>query len=102
MAAGAVATAHRLNDICNEDRQVIRDLGRRAGSALRIHQVFQSRPIASAPFLAKVTKMSPPTVAAVLETLQKEKIVKEVTGRKRRRLYAYKKYLDLMNKGTEL
>lgn len=102
MAAGAVATAHRLNDICNEDRQVIRDLGRRAGSALRIHQVFQSRPIASAPFLAKVTKMSPPTVAAALETLQKEKIVKEVTGRKRRRLYAYKKYLDLMNKGTEL
>lgn len=101
MAEGAVATAHRLNDILNDDRRVIRDLGRRAGSALRIHQILQSRPIATAPFLAKVTGMSPPTVAAALKSLQKERIIKEVTGRKRKRIYAYKKYLDLMNKGTE-
>jgi len=101
MAEGAVATARRLNDISNEDRQVIRDLGRKASSALRIHQVFQSRPIASIPFLSKKTKMSQPTVAAALEALQKAKIIREVTGRKRKRLYAYKKYLDLMNQGTE-
>jgi len=102
MAEGAVATARRLNDIFHEDRQIIRELGRKAGSALRIHQVFQRRPIASAPFLVTVTKMSPPTVASVLKALQKEKIINEVTGRKRKRLYAYKKYLDLMNEGTEL
>jgi len=101
MAEGAVATAHRLNDIFNNDRQIIRDFGRQAGSALRIHQVLQSRPITSAPFLVKATKMSPPTVAAALESLQKEKIIKEVTGRKRKRLYAHTRYLDLMNKGTE-
>ncbi|MGA2532112.1 MAG: Fic family protein [Candidatus Aminicenantales bacterium] len=102
MAEGAVATARQLNDIFNEDRQAIRELGRKAGSALRIHQVFQSRPIASAPFLAKLTKMSPPTVATILKALQKEKIIKEVTGRKRKRVYAYKKYLEIMNKGTEI
>jgi Fic family protein len=102
MAEGAVATARRLNDIFHEDRQAIRELGRIAGSALRIHQVFQKRPIASAPFLAKVTKMSPPTVTAALKALQKVKIIEEVTGRKRKRLYAYKKYLSLMNQGTEI
>jgi len=102
MAEGAVATARRLNDIFHEDRQAIRELGRMAGSALRIHQVFQKRPIASAPFLAKVTKLSPPTVAAALRALQKVKIIEEVTGRKRKRLYAYKKYLSLMNQGTEI
>lgn len=101
MAEGAVATAHHLSDIFNADRTVIRDMGRRAGSALRIHQVLQSRPIASAPFLVKVTKMSPPTVAATLASLQQRKIIREVTGRKRKRVYVYKKYLDLMNKGTE-
>jgi Fic family protein len=85
----------------NNDRRIIRDLGRQAGSALRIHQVLQSRPIASAPFLVKATKMSPPTVAAVLESLQREQIIKEVTGRKRKRIYAHTRYLDLMNKGTE-
>ena len=53
MAEGAVSTAHRLNDIAIQDRRVIRDLGRGAGSALRIHQVLQSRPLAGASFLAR-------------------------------------------------
>ena len=102
MAEGAVSTAHRLNDIAIQDRRVIRDLGRGAGSALRIHQVLQSRPLAGAPFLAVATKLSPPTVATALESLQGAGIVSEITGRKRKRIYAYKKYIDLMNKGTEL
>ena len=101
MAEGAVATARRLNDICNADRLVIQDLGRKASSALRIHQVFQGRPLASIPFLSKMTNLSPPTIAAALEALQKARIIKEVTGRKRKRLYAYQRYLDLMKKGTE-
>jgi len=101
MAEGAVATANRLNGIFDEDRRAIRALGRKAGSALRIHQVLQSRPLASAPFLAKATKMSAPTVAGALESLQKERIVREVTGRKRKRVYAYQRYLEIMNKGTE-
>ncbi|HPW17361.1 MAG TPA: Fic family protein [Candidatus Aminicenantes bacterium] len=101
MAEGAVATAHRLNDIFAADRTVIRDMGRKAGSALRIHQVLQSRPVVSAPFLARIAKMSPPTVAATLASLQQHKIIREVTGRKRKRVYVYKRYLDLMNEGTE-
>jgi Fic family protein len=101
MAEGAVAAAHRLNDIFDHDRRSIRDLGRRSGSALRIHQVLQSRPIASAPFLAEATKISPPTVSKVLDALQERKIIKEVTGRRRKRLYAYSKYLELMSQGTE-
>jgi Fic family protein len=48
-----------------------------------------------------VTKLSPPTIAAALEALQKAEIIREITGRKRNRLYAYKKYLDLMKKETE-
>jgi len=101
MAEGAVTTARHLNDFCNRDRQIIRDLGRKAGSSLRIHQAFQSRPIANIPFLCRATKMSPPTIAAALGALQKAGIVREITGRKRNRLYAYEKYLELMKKGTE-
>jgi len=102
MAEGAVATARLLNGIAEEDRQKIRDLGRKAGSALRIHQVLQGRPIANIPFLSRRTMISPPTVAGVLEALQEVAIVKEVTGRKRNRLYAYDKYLDILRKGTEV
>lgn len=101
MADGAVETARRLNDIFIKDRKTLQGVGRGAGSALRLHQIFQSRPIASAPFLADQTKLSPPTVGAALRALQKAKIIEEVTGRKRRRLYAYKRYLRLMSEGTE-
>ena len=102
VAEGAVATARRLNDICTEDRQAIRCLGRRASSASRIHLAFQHRPIASIPFLSAETKISQPTVSKALAALQEANIIEEVTGKKRKRLYAYKRYLDLMNQGTEL
>ena len=102
MAEGAVTTARRLNGIAEEDRKKIQDLGRKAGSALRIHQVFQGRPIANIPFLSRKTKISPPTVAGVLEALQEAGIVREVTGQKRNKLYSYEKYLDILRKGTEV
>jgi Fic family protein len=102
MAEGAVTTARHLNDIAEEDRKKIRDLGRKAGSALRIHQVLQGRPIANIPFLSSKTEISPPTVAGVLDALQEIGIVKEVTGRKRNRLYAYEKCLDILRQGTEI
>ncbi len=102
MAEGAVTAARKLNDIAEEDRKKIRNLGRKAGSALRIHQVLQGRPIANIPFLSSKTKISAPTVTSVLEALQEIGIVKEVTGRKRNRLYAYEKCLDILRQGTEI
>jgi Fic family protein len=102
MAEGAVTTARRLNDAAEEDRKKIRDFGRKASSALRVHGVLQGRPIANIPFLSSRTKISPPTVTSVLEALQKVGIVKEVTGRKRNRLYAYGKILDILRQGTEI
>jgi len=102
MAEGAVTAARGLNAIAEEDRKKIRDLRRKAGSALRIHQVLQGRPIANIPFLSSKTKISPPTVTGVLEALQEIGIVKEVTGRKRNRVYAYEKCLDILRQGTEI
>jgi Fic family protein len=102
MAESAVTAARHLNDIAEEDRKKIRDLGRKAGSALRIHQVLQGRPIANIKFLSSKTKISAPTVIGVLDALQEIGIIKEVTGRKRNRLYAYEKCLDILRQGTEI
>ena len=46
-ADGAMATARRLAEIFREDRAKIRSLGRSAGSALRVHEALQRRPVAS-------------------------------------------------------
>lgn len=42
-----------------------------------------------------------PTINAALQHLEKAGIVQEITGRQRDRLFAYKAYLAILEKGTE-
>jgi Fic family protein len=99
---GAVDAARKLADIAAEDRGRIQSLGRASGSALRVHQALMRRPLESIQSLARETHLTVPTVTAALQTLQIVGIVRELTGRKRNRYFSYKKYLDIMNQGTEL
>jgi Fic family protein len=62
---------------------------------------LQSKPIISIPLTAKALGLSVPTITAALAHLQKLGIVREMTGRQRNRLFIYKKYLDILNEGTE-
>jgi Fic family protein len=101
MADGAVATARRLEQVAVEDRARIAALGRVSGSALRIHQALQRRPLDSIPRLVRETRLSAPTAASALAALAHAGIVREITGRKRNRLYAYERYLTILREGTD-
>ena len=46
-------------------------------------------------------KLSVPTVTGALESLAKLKIAKEMTGKRRDRLFAYPRYLQILSEGTE-
>jgi Fic family protein len=100
-APGAVTTAQRLVRLFQGDRGRIREIGRAAGSALRVHAALQERPLASASGLATRTGLSVPAVNATLVTLQEIGVVREVTGRRRNRLFSYEAYLGILNEGTE-
>jgi Fic family protein len=101
MADGAVATARKLEQVAVEDRERIAALGRVSGSALRIHQALQRRPLDSIPRLVRETRLSAPTAASALAALEQDGIVREITGRKRNRLYAYERYLAILREGTD-
>jgi Fic family protein len=101
MADGAVATARKLEEVASEDRARITALGRISGSALRIHQAMQRRPLVSIPHLVGETKLSAPTAASALGALGRAGIVREITGRKRNRLFGYERYLGILREGTE-
>lgn len=88
VAEAAVATARSASDTIREDRSRIGRLGRRAGSALRVHQSLVQRPIGGIAHLAERTDLSAPTVAAVLGILEDLDIVREVTGRQRGKMFA--------------
>ena len=100
-AAQAVQTAQRLTALASEDRRKIQDLGRVAGSALRVHEALLRRPVISATVAGKATGLVPNTVGKSLRALIKIGLVKELTGQKRNRLYSYPRYLDVLNEGTE-
>ena len=101
VAESAVATARSIRDTIREDRSRIGRLGRRAGSALRVHQSLVERPAGNIGGLASRTGLSPPTVAAVLRLLEQLDIVREVTGRQRGKVFTYERYLAVLREGTE-
>ena len=101
VAESAVATARSVSDTIREDRSRIGRLGRRAGSALRVHQSLVERPVGDISRLALRTGLSAPTVAAVLRVLEDLDIVREITGRQRGRIYTYERYLAVLREGTE-
>lgn len=100
-AGGAVKTAQRLVGLAGADRDRIRSIRRAAGSALRVHHALQERPVATTSQLAAKAKLSIPTVIESLRRLEDLKIVKEVTGRERYRVYTYERYLAILSEGTE-
>lgn len=100
-AESAVRTSRTLSELFRADRERTGQLGRGAGSALRIHHELQRRPVATVAWLAQRTGLSFPTVGKSLDTLIELEIVRELTGRQRNRVFAYDRYLTMLNEGTE-
>jgi len=98
----AVEAARSILELFDEDRRTIRDnLGRAAGSALRVHEHSQENPVVTTRRAAEEMSLSRPTITSALDNLQDLGIVREMTGKERYRVYAYDDYLDILDEGTE-
>ncbi|RJF94544.1 Fic family protein [Oleomonas cavernae] len=100
-AEQAAETAKELMALFDADRLAIAERGRAAASALRVHELMQRRPLVTAPAAARELKLSLPTVGKALELMVSAGILRETTGKRRNRIFAYAKYLALLDKGTE-
>ena len=99
-AGQAVDLATKVRELFARDRARIAKLGRVAGSALRVHELLQNHPLISVPKASKILTLTPPTVRASLTALGEVGIVKEVSGRRRDRVFGYRRYLDLIASDT--
>ena len=100
-AEGAVETAQRLAAMFRDHREKIEGKGRRAGSALRVHEAIKARPLLSMPEICRTTGLSFPAASSAMDLLVEMKIAREHTGRRRNRLFVYDGYLGALNEGTE-
>lgn len=100
-AGQAVSTAQRLLQLFADDRSRLQALGRAAGSAIRLQQHLQAKPITSAPEAAKALGLSTPAVNQTFSRLEKLGLVRELTGQSRYRIYCYDGFLTILAEGTE-
>lgn len=101
-ATQAVETAQQLLDLSNKDKEKISEIGRAAASTLQIHQTLIEHPIATSGYLVKKTGITPATVNKALDHLEQLGIVRELTAKKRNRLFSYTRYIEILNEGNEL
>lgn len=100
-ADAAVDTTKRLMTLFDKDRQEIQKAGRKANSALRVHDALKARPVHRLQDIADATDLSFPAATAGMNLLTDLKVASEVTGKQRNRVFVYADYLSVLNEGTE-
>ena len=85
----------------HEDRSRLHREGGPGASVLRLHDHLQRTPVTSVARAATAVGVSVPTATAAIRKLESIGLLRELTGGRRGRLYAYDKYLKILSEGTE-
>lgn len=100
-AAAAVSTAHSLLAMFRADEARLGGLGRSGPSARHVFAALCRRPLNSINQLSTACHLSFPTTAKALDALVDLGIVREITGGRRNRLFAYDGYLTILSEGAD-
>lgn len=102
VAQGAQRTAKQLLEIFADDRRRIElTAGRFSGTLLRVHEAFKEKITLRPKDIIRNLEVSPPTASKALRLLTDLGVITEITGKERYSIYAYQKYLDILNEGAE-
>ncbi|MCB0307804.1 MAG: Fic family protein [Bdellovibrionales bacterium] len=95
-ASEAVDTAQKLTKLFKKDRERLTSVRKGKNSALQVHEELTKKPIVTIKALKKRTGMTVPTITSALKRLIELKIAKEITGRKRNRVFVYGEYMKIL------
>ncbi len=100
-ATQAAQTSKNILELFQNDQRSVETSGRSLGTTLRIFKLLQSTPLITIARASQETQISVPTVTVALTRLQELGIVREITNKRRDKLFSYENYLRLLNEGTE-
>ena len=92
----AVATATKISELLEADLQRLKAGGKLTGSVQQIFELMKKNPYLTAAATVKKTDLTLPTVNSALATMKELKILREITGRKRDRVYEYDAYMSIL------
>lgn len=98
----ALESARALHALVGKDRERLLSAGGSSVIAIRLFEILPEHPIVSVPLVVKLLRTTKPTAAKAVAILEKLRILKETTGRRRDRAFLYSKYLELLRVGTEI
>jgi Fic family protein len=100
-AKQATQTAMDINNLFDQDFAKIALLGRARFSCEQILNYLKKLPQVTVLFLASELGMAAPTARSSLNRLVQIGILKEISGKKRDKIYVYQNYLKILEEGAE-
>jgi cell filamentation protein, protein adenylyltransferase len=67
-----------------------------------VHEALKRRPISSMSEICRTTGLSFPAASSAMDLLLELNLARELTGKRRNRLFVYDRYLAILNEGTEM
>jgi len=100
VAESTTTTTGDLVQMIERDRQKIHEFGRGAATAARLHDLISRYVIMRPTTAAKLLHLSAPPVYGAFNRLEEAGMLREVSGRRRGKVYVYDEYLERLNEGT--
>ncbi len=97
----AVETSKSVLELFQHDQQRIEMLKRSSSTIVQVFKLLRSMPLAHIPRIAHELNISVPTVTTAVGQLEELGIVREITNRRRYKLYSYERLIKILSEGTE-
>ncbi|MFN3191249.1 MAG: Fic family protein [Aureliella sp.] len=98
-AENGVQTAEALFSCVHDDRKRLLESSDATIYTVRLLDLLPGKPIVTAAIAAEELEATKPSISKAIDVLEKAKILRETTGKRRDRVYAYQKYLDILTNG---
>ncbi len=95
-AINTTATIKNIYRLEQNDYQRILNKEFVSSASLKFFDLLFNRPIVSLSFVTKELNLNKQTANVVITKFLEEKILEEITGQQRNRMFAYKNYLDIL------
>ena len=101
-AEDGIQAATRIFRLLNDDRRKVLGHESTTVAVLRLFEVLPDHPMMTLAMATKQLKANKVTAMRAIQALEKTKVLYEITGKSRDRVYAYKKYLAVLSEDTEM
>ena len=99
-AEDGVNAARRIFNLLGKDRRALARHKAATVTAVRLFDLLPEHPIVTLPRAIKLLKTTKPTAGKAIDALCKAGVLRETTGKRRDRVYAYDAYLKVLTEDT--